>query len=100
MTTKEKNLLVQKFMCGYEKMPLEPLDYSCNLNLLLSVLEKIESQGYIVEIWIYRTKVCSIYHPNFESNFSPKFETKSDNVVHSIFDVALQYVKWYNLNNK
>lgn len=70
--------------------------YHQSWDWLMPVVEKIESLGAIVEIWLSLGKGCRIYFLK-ERN---EFIHESNSTIEAVFEAVYAFVEWYDKNKK
>ena len=84
----KSNIATEKQICKENN-----LQFHSDWNLLIEVVEKIESLGYRIEIVKH---ICRIYLSNKEtiiiSENTPKIE--------AVYNAVVEFIKWYNNQNK
>jgi hypothetical protein len=93
----ENNKLIAEFMNHYENMGNLGLQYHSDWNWLMEVVERIENLGF--EFFIVESR-CAIAH-----NTDQSIETIIDfeimgNKREAIYNAVVEFIKWYNENNK
>lgn len=81
----------------YYIIKIEYLEYHSSLDWLMPVVEKIESMGYIVEIWLSLGRGCKIFKPNYEPNIN--FCAESNSLIEAIWLTVVDFIKWHNQND-
>jgi len=71
------------------------LRFHLDWNWLMEVVEKIEKQGFIFDIKNYTTKITT----GWKIGFKP-IKTDSDTKIQSVYNACLEFIKWYNQQNK
>lgn len=89
----ENNKLMAEFLGNTETHiknfgGIEKTKYHSDWNWLMSVVDKIESLGYLVEI---RENVCFI-KTSEQDYFSELEETKRQ----AVYKACVEFIKWYN----
>jgi hypothetical protein len=74
------------------------IQYGYSFDWLMPVIEKIEKQGCIVEIWLSLGKGCRIMKPTNTPCIVSEYEGNS--LMEVIYGAIIGYVKWYNENGK
>jgi hypothetical protein len=70
------------------------IKYSVSFDWLMPVIEKIEKQGCIVEIWLSLGKGCRIMKPTNKPCIVSEYEGNSLSEV--LYGAIVGYIKWYN----
>jgi len=97
MTTTEGNKIIAEFM-GYEKVH-EDLYYHSNWNLLMPVVEKIETLDY--EFLVNSQQIgFGEYMFAGEFNWLVEINREEITLIQSIYDAVIQFIQWYNQNKK
>jgi len=71
-------------------------NYHYGYNELISVLEKIESYGCIVEIWMSLGRGCRICKPVGDNGKVTEFKTEANDTKEAIYTTILEYIEWFN----
>lgn len=71
---------------------LEDLFYHSRWDWLMPVVEKIESLGYIFDIW---KTTCEWYKP-FEANYAIEHSAKTK--IEAVYKAVIEFIKYYNKN--
>lgn len=74
------------------------IQYGYSFDWLMPVLEKIEKQGCIVEIWMSLGKGCRIMKPTLKPCIVAEYEGNS--LMEVIYGAIVQYIEWYNESGK
>lgn len=109
MIIQEKNEKIAKFMNlplsrklpkfatdEWVDVPFKYWKFNEDWNLLMDVVEKIESLGAIVEIWLSLGKGCRIYFLK-ERN---EFIHESNSTIEAVYEAVYQFIEWYDKNKK
>ena len=100
----ERNVLIAEFMGikdSENRYSHESSEYyfeACELlfhyswDWLMSVVEKIESLGCIVEVSFSIATICRIYSVRHRVNFT----TENNISISAVYDAVIDYIKWYN----
>jgi hypothetical protein len=72
------------------------IQYGYSFDWLMPVIEKIEKQGCIVEIWLSLGKGCRIMKPTNKPCIVSEYEGNS--LMEVIYGAIVGYIKWYNEN--
>lgn len=105
MTKQESNLMIAKFMGlkelpnGYirygkdwhETIPVSNLMYDNSFDELMEVVEKIEGQGCIIEIWLSLGRGCKILRPT-----EKQIICEDNSTITAIYNAVVEYINWYN----
>ncbi len=90
MRTTEKNKLLAEFLgVQHQKMAM---NFNSNWNLLMEVVEKIESLGFFFEIksnWVRITKKREIIVIRWEQD---------KNKIEATYNACVEFIQWYNQN--
>ena len=97
--TTENNKLLAEFL-GFELTTNKGLKqlpkFHSDWNWLMQVVEKIESLGYNIDTMKYQSsQFCGIYRDG-KIIYTNYCETK----IEAVYNACLEFVKWYNKNNK
>jgi len=108
----ENNKLIAEFMNHYENMGNLGLQYHSDWNWLMEVVEKLESMEIEVRMkshfnttlkhTLYQTQICyDLEHKNCEPthlylSYNDAYKNRKD----SIYNAVVEFIKWYNENNK
>jgi len=72
--------------------------YHSSWDWLMPVVEKIERNGFIVEMWLSLGKGCRIFRPNYEPSIS--FSNESNSMIEAVYLTAAEAIEWYNSQSK
>lgn len=89
MTHQETNRIISKWM-GLEA-PLWPFDdpkYHSSWSDLMPVVEAIEKEGCIINIWVSLASGCRI----FRVNTSVSITTESNSAIKAVYEAVLEYI--------
>ena len=90
MTTIEKNKLLAEFLgVQHQKMAM---NFNSNWNLLMQVVEKIETHGFTFDIkknWSCITRKGEKIIIRWEED---------NNKIEAVYNACLQFIQWYNQN--
>ena len=76
--------------------PITSFLYHSDWNWLMQVVEKIESLGYNIDTMKYQSsQFCGIYRDG-KIIYTNYCETK----IEAVYNACIEFVKWYNKNNK
>lgn len=89
LTVDQMNRVIAEFMGHWA-----PMYYHSDWNKLMPVVEKIESQGCIVNISACLGRMCSIAKPTAKPMQIALSEDNS--LIKAVYDTVYQYVLWYN----
>jgi hypothetical protein len=108
----EGNYLIAKFM-GYTYPSVDDEiflynhaaghNYNEDWNLLMLIVEKIESMGTIIEIWMSLGKGCRITKGSFKEPIKTIATTESNSTIEAVWLAVIEFIKWYRpelANNK
>ena len=88
MTTIEKNKLLAEFLgVQHQKMAM---NFNSNWNLLMEVVEKIETHGFTFDIkknWSCITRKGEKIIIRWEED---------NNKIEAVYNACLQFIQWYN----
>ena len=121
MTNLENNKLIAEFMgkkviseaeflaLEFEEMTINDLfiestlKYDTDWNWLVAVVEKIQLSKYTDEFDIFWDSIdkingCTIL-PSFKNTFSI-IQFTSSNKKEAVYNSCVEFIKWYNINNK
>lgn len=76
------------------------LSYHKDWNLLMSVIEKIETCGVIVEMSICLASHCRIIKGSFKNPIETIADFESDKLFTAIYKSCIQFIEWYNKKTK
>jgi hypothetical protein len=79
-----------------EPIKVEHLNYHKEWGWLMPVVEKIEMQGAIVEIWLSLGKGCRIVKGSFKNPVLTVANTESNSTIEAIYSAVVQFIEWYN----
>ena len=80
----------EQFSCKLQDFELE---FHSNWNWLMQVVEKIEKLKCTVVI---EKNICRIHKGGLHFGHAYKFETK----IEAVYNACLEFIKWYNKQNK
>lgn len=90
MTTIENNKIIAQFLeISHQKIAM---NFHSNWNILMDVVEKIESLGFFFEIkrnWVRITKKREIIVIRWEQD---------KNKIEATYNACVEFIKWYNQN--
>ena len=90
MTTTENNKIIAQFLeISHQKIAM---NFHSNWNILMDVVEKIESLGFFFEIkrnWVRITKKREIIVIRWEQD---KYK------IEATYNACVEFIKWYNQN--
>ena len=90
MTTTENNKIIAQFLeISHQKIAM---NFHSNWNILMDVVEKIESLGFFFEIksnWVRITKKREIIVIRWEQD---------KNKIEATYNACVEFIKWYNQN--
>lgn len=70
------------------------LHFNSDWNRLMSVVEKIESLGFTIDI-----TTCTVYINNFEESFKEIIGTSEKySKIEAVYNGVVEFINWYNLN--
>lgn len=72
--------------------------YNVSWDWLMPVIEKIEQQGCIVEIWLSLGKGCRIQKPQSKTQ-SWHVVMESNSTIEAVYFSVVEFIKWYNENS-
>ena len=78
--------------------PIVYLNYDRDWSLLMPVVEKIETMGTIVQIWLCLAKSCRITTTGFKKPTIRIANTESNSLIEAVYEAVIEYIKWYNQN--
>lgn len=78
----------------YSNDEINWIKYSVSFDWLIPVIETIEKQGCIVEIWLSLGKGCRIMKPTNKPCIVSEYEGNSLSEV--LYGAIVGYIKWYN----
>lgn len=84
----DSSILVFSTDRGNDIVSIDNLQYQDDWNLLMEVVEKIESLGIVVEI---RENVC--YIETSQGNYTSELE---ETKIQATYKAVVEFVKWYN----
>lgn len=73
----------------------EKLKYHTSWDWLIPVVEKIEQQGCIIEIWLSLGKGCRIQKPITQGE-SYQAVMESNSTIEAVWLTVIEYITWYN----
>lgn len=76
----------------------EEFEYHSSWDWLMPVVEKIENQGVIVEIWLCLAKSCRITTTGFKKPTIRVSNTESNYTIEAVYDAVVEYIKWRKQN--
>jgi hypothetical protein len=76
----------------------DEFEYHLSFDWLMPVIEKIEGQGTIVEIWLCLAKSCRITTTGFKKPTIRIANTESNSLIDAVYEAVIEYIKWYNQN--
>lgn len=76
----------------------DEFEYHLSFDWLMPVIEKIEGQGNIVEIWLCLAKSCRITNTGFKKPTIRIANTESNSLIESVYEAVIKYIKWFNQN--
>ena len=76
----------------------DTLPFHAQWNLLMPVVEKIESLGCIVEIWLSLGKGCRIIKGSFKNPTITIANTESNSTIDAVYEAVIEFIKWSNQN--
>lgn len=84
----DSSILVFSTDRGNDIVSIDNLQYQDDWNLLMEVVEKIESLGIVVEI---RENVC--YIETSQGNYTSELE---ETKIQATYKAVVEFIKWYN----
>jgi hypothetical protein len=84
----DSSVLVFSTDRGNDIVSIDNLQYQNDWNLLMEVVEKIESLGVLVEI---RENVC--YIETSQGNYTSELE---ETKIQATYKAVVEFIKWYN----
>jgi hypothetical protein len=75
---------------------LENIYFHSSWDWLMPCVEKIESLGCIVEIWLCLGKGCRIIKGSFKVPTMTIANTESNSTIEAVWQAVIQYIEWYN----
>ena len=84
----DSSVLVFSTDRGNDIVSIDNLQYQNDWNLLMEVVEKIESLGVVVEI---RENVC--YIETSQGNYTSELE---ETKIQATYKAVVEFIKWYN----
>lgn len=76
----------------------DEFEYHLSWDWLMPVVEKIELQGCIVEIWLSLGKSCRITKGSFKKPIITIANTESNSLIEAVYNAVVDYINWYNQN--
>lgn len=76
--------------------PIIYLNYDSDWSLLMPVIDKIESQGTIIDIWLSLGRGCKIMKGGFKSPLVIIANTESNSTIDAVYQAVVKYVYWKN----
>lgn len=70
--------------------------YNSSYDWLMSVIEKIESLGCIIEISFSLVTICRICVIGKKNERVTNFINTGNNSIEVIYKIVVEYIKWYN----
>jgi hypothetical protein len=61
----------------------------------MPVVEKIESMGTIIEIWLSLGKGCRITKGSFKEPIKTIAATESNSTIEAVWMAVIEFIKWY-----
>jgi hypothetical protein len=71
------------------------VQYNTKWEWLMPVVEKIESMGTIIEIWLSLGKGCRITKGSFKDPIKTIATTESNSTIEAVWLAVIEFIKWY-----
>lgn len=75
---------------------IKDMQYHTSWDWLMSVVEKIERMGCIVEIWLSLGKGCKIVKGSFKKPINTIANTENNSTILAVYEAVVEFITWHN----